>query len=473
MSRPFRTPGPVRYLFLAAGVLAASAGRPAMAAPWRFVFFSDSHVTTNPAVLPEIVQAAIADEARLVLVSGDIANGGTGVTAAQLEAQLINWRDAVQPLYDHGIGVYALRGNRETDVVGFRDAWNAVFRDAYALPGNGPAGESNLTYAVAYSNALFIGLDEFATNQVHMVNQAWLDGQLADRRPPHVFVFGHEPAFRTSQSTCLGLHPDERNTFWSRLANAGVRLYLCGHDHYFNLARIDDGDADAANDVYQCVAGTSGASPMSSYNYNGTNAPYAPVNVFHEGGQYGYVLVEIGGPGPDDLDVTLTWKHRVYDTPTASYVYEATAATVSYTARAFDPDMDSVGDGIPDWWRRRHFGGDGTTTDDVSCAAADGDHDGVPNSDEYGADTDPTDPDSRLALVGATFADSPGAGIRITWTGGTGAWQFVESAPALATGVPAWDAICTNAPPTAVTGAVIRAGAGDPEDSFYRIRAHR
>ena len=40
------------------------------------------------------------------------------------------------------------------------------------------------------------------------------------------------------------------------------------------------------------------------------------------------------------------------------------------TALATD---DSVGDGIPDWWRERYFGGDGATTNGLSCATCDAD----------------------------------------------------------------------------------------------------
>lgn len=51
---------------------------------------------------------------------------------------------------------------------------------------------------------------------------------------------------------------------------------------------------------------------------------------------------------------------------------------------------DSVGDGIPDWWRRQYFGGHGTTTNSQSCATCDPDGDGAVNSSEYVADTNPT-----------------------------------------------------------------------------------
>jgi PKD repeat protein len=51
---------------------------------------------------------------------------------------------------------------------------------------------------------------------------------------------------------------------------------------------------------------------------------------------------------------------------------------------------DSVGDGIPNAWRAQYFGGTGTSTNSISCATCDPDHDSVSNYQEYIADTNPT-----------------------------------------------------------------------------------
>jgi Astacin (Peptidase family M12A) len=60
--------------------------------------------------------------------------------------------------------------------------------------------------------------------------------------------------------------------------------------------------------------------------------------------------------------------------------------------------IDSVGDGIPDAWRRAHFGGTGTTTNSQSCAACDPDHDGLTNYQEFLAGTNPTNAASTLKM---------------------------------------------------------------------------
>jgi uncharacterized repeat protein (TIGR03803 family) len=51
-------------------------------------------------------------------------------------------------------------------------------------------------------------------------------------------------------------------------------------------------------------------------------------------------------------------------------------------------NSDSIGDGIPDWWRLKYFGS-GTTTNSVSCASCDPNHDGYSNLQEYQNGTNP------------------------------------------------------------------------------------
>ena len=46
-------------------------------------------------------------------------------------------------------------------------------------------------------------------------------------------------------------------------------------------------------------------------------------------------------------------------------------------------ERDSVGDGIPDWWRAQYFGGNGTTTNGQSCATCDADGTGQNNLFKY------------------------------------------------------------------------------------------
>ena len=287
---------------------------------WRFAVVGDTHVTASgSAVAAEIASAILKESVDLVLVPGDLVEGGKGITSTQMGNQLRAWQAALAALYDAGIGVYPVRGNHEADVPGGAGAWSDAFTGRYALPANGPSGESGLTYSFTSKNALFVGLDEYV--DLHRVNQPWLDAQLAaNATRPHLFVFGHEPAFKAFHSDCLGSYPDDRNIFWSSLATAGARVTFAGHDHFFDALRIDDGDGDADDDILQLIVGSGGGSLFTSFAYNGINAPYAPVHLHHEA-EHGYLLVEISGETGDDLGVSLTWKRRAVDSATGFATY--------------------------------------------------------------------------------------------------------------------------------------------------------
>jgi hypothetical protein len=69
---------------------------------------------------------------------------------------------------------------------------------------------------------------------------------------------------------------------------------------------------------------------------------------------------------------------------------------------------DSVGDGIPDWWRQFYFGGDGTTTNDQSCATCDADATGQDNQFKYVVGLNPKNSSSVFAL---TITNNPPAAL--------------------------------------------------------------
>jgi hypothetical protein len=186
-----------------------------------------------------------------------------------------------------------VRGNHEADASGSVEAWEDVF------------GADSLEYSFAHKDAAFIGLDEYSDGQAHQVDQAWLDGRLAGVTEPHLFVFGHDPAFKANHQDCLGQYPEERNTFWESLEAAGAYAYFCGHDHFYDLARVDDGDGNPGDDLYHCIVGTGGGDLFPRYGYNGGNAPYS-IQALDHVAQHGYLLVEVDGGS--SRGVSMTWK---------------------------------------------------------------------------------------------------------------------------------------------------------------------
>ncbi|NQU12387.1 hypothetical protein HQ590_16450 [bacterium] len=96
-----------------------------------------------------------------------------------------------------------------------------------------------------------------------------------------------------------------------------------------------------------------------------------------------------------NLVVTLTDIGTVEVTITAAPSGGVVDALLIKTA-ATNPD--SVGDGIPDWWRQQYFGGDGSTTNERSCATCDSDGTGQNNLFKYVAGLDPTNSASVFRL---------------------------------------------------------------------------
>jgi hypothetical protein len=353
----------------------------------RFVVTGDSRGAygdpdgVNGEILGEIAAAIIAESAEFVVFTGDLVWGYA--SSGPVETQLATWISLMQPVYDAGIGVYPLRGNHEIGV-GTKENWDNVFTGDYALPVNGPAGEENITFSVTHNNVFIAGLDQYVNP--HVINQPWLDDQFESNTQPHVFVFGHEPAFKAYHEDCMDDNATNRDVFWDSIKAEGGRTYFSGHDHFYDHSRIDDNDGDPNNDLHQFIVATAGAGLYSTeWDYDGVNSVWTPQRVYKEI-NYGYLLVEVTGP-----QVTLTWKRRV-----SPGVYESGGDVFTYTV---DNDGDAVtneidncpsicnssqldadGDGIGDTCDSTSgCGGCGQPVCEVTC---DLDSDGILNSED-------------------------------------------------------------------------------------------
>ena len=330
-------------VFLAAVFLAGCAGPFSCSTKgyaeqrWRFIVTGDSRGDNNgvnTAILGELAAEVVKRQVHFVLFSGDLVQGH--VDQPEMDSQLKRWRDTMQPVYDAGIGVYAVRGNHDIDCPQKDTSWNNIFKGKYAMPDNGPAGEKNMTYSFEHKNAFVVGVDEYV--QPHRVtSQLWLDAQFAANTEPHVFVFGHEPAFKAKHKDCLDDYAAERDMFWASIGKAGGRTYFCGHDHFYDHARVDD-DGDPNNDIHQYIIGTAGA-PLSDWqgDYDGENSGYTVKSIYRSK-EYGYCLVKIDG-----LDVTVTWMERVgAGKYKAREVWSYTAAVPSYEKGKAGKDTGNI-----------------------------------------------------------------------------------------------------------------------------------
>jgi len=286
------------------------------AQPWKFVVLGDSltfYITSpiNTNLLAELAPAIVEERPDFVLFTGDFAG------APSLENFQV-WTNTMAPIYQAGISVYPAVGNHD-----YQDpaAYQAVFGPA--IPDNGPPEEIDTTYALIHRNALILVLNEFTPTNSFRVNQAWLDAVLATNTQPHVFAAGHLTAFKVYHGDCMDDYPTNRNAFWQSLERAGCRIYFCGHDHFYDHSRVDNGDGNPNDDLHQIAAGTGGAPLYPDGLYDGDNGTWQPVRAFHEA-QYGFVSVTVDG-----ATVTTTWHHR-----TEPGAFAATPEVFSYTLSA-------------------------------------------------------------------------------------------------------------------------------------------
>lgn len=114
------------------------------------------------------------------------------------------------------------------------------------------------------------------------------------------------------------------------------------------------------------------------------------------------------------------------------------------------------------WLKAHGLATDGTDDD------TDTDGDGRSARDEFEADTDPTDPASRLAFTDVTAQP---AAVWLTWSGGVQATQILERAETLAPGETVWEPVSIQAPPVPASGNYLDAPPGT--HALYRLRASR
>lgn len=313
-------------------------------APWSFVVMGDSpdgmpNSTTgiSPA-LPAIAKAVAAENADLVVYTGDLISGGdlgpASPVVRNFSAQYGNWMAAVSPVHDYatgtGIPVYVLRGNHDnTPLSNVTPILTEYRRTAAAgMPVNGPPGEELLTYSFTHKGAKFIVSDQYIPHNGRMetVNQSWVDGQLATDTRPFMFVVGHSPAYLVDMDIedvpfSLPLHPAERDIFWQSLVDHKVSAYLCGHAHMY--VRAENAG------VPQVVSGNAGAPAMEFSLATADKAlsiRYPSWNISAQDQRDGYLVVTVN-------ETAGTWSgvQKLFDTTTGTWIV---GDTFTYPARS-------------------------------------------------------------------------------------------------------------------------------------------
>jgi len=131
-------------------------------------------------------------------------------------------------------------------------------------------------------------------------------------------------------------------------------------------------------------------------------------------------------------------------------------------------NIDSVGDGIPDWWRLQWFGSSSSTNSascSNCCAACDADGTGQNNFFKYIAGLDPTDPTQIFVLQIAASNQVMNLSFGPVSTGLT---YTVQSSPDLVN----YSGLASNLPPQATSSnqTTVTDLAPWPSNEFYRIQ---
>jgi hypothetical protein len=103
---------------------------------------------------------------------------------------------------------------------------------------------------------------------------------------------------------------------------------------------------------------------------------------------------------------TLRVDTLIVTNPCAQFLH--VGGTLTYKNLQLDPNQSTVGDGIPNWWKRQY----GFDPFDPTVAGADPDHDGMNNLQEYLAGTNPTNAASCLKITSLTPTNG---NVRVSW----------------------------------------------------------
>lgn len=293
-------------------------------APWQFAVISDtqnnSREDSNKECVNEEILELIAEDIAdikpdFVLVSGDLINGWFRNGNIPYSAQYKKWKKIINPVFRKNIKVYAVRGNHDSgperlaltplpkhlepgkrSLLKLKKSFKRANIRKH-IPLNGPRKEKGLTYSFIHKNARIIGLDQYTEGQ-HKINQAWMNRQVSRKKKPHLFVFGHEPAFGTDYIDNLSFYRNKRDLFWNSVGKAGGRVYFCGHDHFYNRSLIKD---SRGNGIWQIIGGTGGGKLQKwSGNYKESRRVMCE---YHNSDHYGYILVTIDG-----VKATIEWR---------------------------------------------------------------------------------------------------------------------------------------------------------------------
>jgi alpha-glucosidase len=179
-----------------------------------------------------------------------------------------------------------------------------------------------------------------------------------------------------------------------------------------------------SNDTWQCtIAFNSLTNAQCKFAANGNWTS----NWGENGGTQSQFTLPLSGTGKSNGSTNIL----IIAVLNGEYQFTFNDLSLAYSVQLFTGD--SVGDGIPDWWRAQYFGGTtngaaGNTTNSLSCATCDPDGDGMNNLQEYLAGSVPTNSASFLHIISVS---PQGNDVVVTWQTAGGHTNVLQAATGL------------------------------------------
>jgi hypothetical protein len=168
VKKRFSTAITVNLLMLMAIVVSCgSSGSPTPSASGKFAYMSDCKDATadsgvNMAAVGRLAEDMQGQGVSIVLVGGDLIDG-RGQNVAGLNAQYAKWIEAMAPVYDAAISVYAVPGNHEywcDTAENCVTAWTETMVPMLPSERTDNISSPGREYSFTFNNAFFIGLDQ-------------------------------------------------------------------------------------------------------------------------------------------------------------------------------------------------------------------------------------------------------------------------------------------------------------------------
>jgi hypothetical protein len=206
--------------------------------PFSFLYFGDSQIGSM-SLYSRIIRQAYKSmpDARLMIFSGDLVDGGSGATLHDNEWG--EWHEAGAFIISE-IPVLPTPGNHEYYDPAERSKrdLNKYWRAGFTLPENGPEGLEETSYTIDYQGVRFIVLNSDAmlrNEDIARRQTLWVEGLLGNNPCNWTVMMFHHPVFSTAARRDNKVI---RESFKPLIDRYGVDLVLTGHDHTYARGMI-------------------------------------------------------------------------------------------------------------------------------------------------------------------------------------------------------------------------------------------